>query len=36
VNNGWEQVRNADGGMRQWAAVGRPVVDANGQPGQVI
>ncbi|EEP72458.1 rhodanese domain-containing protein [Micromonospora sp. ATCC 39149] len=36
LNNGWDQVRNADGGMRQWAAVGRPVVDGDGRPGQVI
>ncbi|SCG48443.1 rhodanese-like domain-containing protein [Micromonospora halophytica] len=36
LNNGWEQVRNADGGMRQWAAVGKPVIGEDGQPGQVI
>ncbi|MFF5176331.1 rhodanese-like domain-containing protein [Micromonospora sp. NPDC000089] len=36
LNNGWDQVRNVDGGMRQWAAVGRPVVTGDGQPGQVI
>ncbi|TDB80826.1 MULTISPECIES: rhodanese-like domain-containing protein [unclassified Micromonospora] len=36
LHQGWEQVRNADGGMRQWAAAGRPVVGPDGQPGQVV
>ncbi|MFJ6199483.1 rhodanese-like domain-containing protein [Micromonospora sp. NPDC092111] len=36
LNNGWGQVRNVDGGMRQWATVGRPVVGGDGQPGRVI
>jgi rhodanese-related sulfurtransferase len=36
MNNGWDRVRNADGGMRQWAAVGRPVITEDGQPGRVI
>ncbi len=36
MNNGWDQVRNADGGMHQWVAVGRPVVAEDGQPGRVL
>jgi rhodanese-related sulfurtransferase len=27
---------NVDGGMAAWAASGRPVVDAQGQPGMVL
>ncbi|MFF2850092.1 rhodanese-like domain-containing protein [Streptomyces sp. NPDC058001] len=27
---------NVDGGMQVWAATGRPVVDAKGEPGTVI
>lgn len=27
---------NVDGGMQVWAAVGRPVVDAKGEPGFVL
>jgi rhodanese-related sulfurtransferase len=29
--NGWDAV-NVDGGMRSWAAAGRPLVCATGQP----
>ncbi|MEH0842984.1 rhodanese-like domain-containing protein [Micromonospora sp. CPCC 205711] len=36
LNNGWEQVRNVDGGMRHWEAVGKPVVGGDGQPGRII
>jgi rhodanese-related sulfurtransferase len=36
LSNGWDQVRNVDGGMHQWAAAGRPVVGENGQPGRVL
>lgn len=36
MNNGWDQVRNVDGGMRQWAAAGRPVTTDSGTPGQVV
>ncbi|CAL9515157.1 MULTISPECIES: rhodanese-like domain-containing protein [Streptomyces] len=27
---------NVDGGMQEWAAAGRPVVDDNGEPGHVL
>ncbi|MER7777079.1 rhodanese-like domain-containing protein [Streptomyces sp. NPDC096191] len=27
---------NVDGGMQEWAAVGRPVVDEKGEPGHVL
>ncbi|WBB78397.1 rhodanese-like domain-containing protein [Micromonospora sp. WMMD882] len=36
LNNGWEQVRNVEGGMRQWAAAGRPVTTDDGTPGRVV
>ncbi|MER7418660.1 rhodanese-like domain-containing protein [Micromonospora peucetia] len=36
LRNGWDQVRNVEGGMGEWAAAGRPVVGEDGQPGQVI
>ncbi|GAA2713739.1 rhodanese-like domain-containing protein [Micromonospora olivasterospora] len=36
VQNGWDQVRNVDGGMYEWAAAGRPVIGEDGQPGQVV
>ncbi len=29
-------VVNVDGGMAAWAASGRPVIDAEGQPGMVV
>ncbi|MBX7269676.1 rhodanese-like domain-containing protein [Micromonospora sp. Llam7] len=35
MRNGWDQVRNVAGGMGDWAAAGRPVLDSDGQPGQV-
>ena len=34
--NGWENVRNLDGGMQSWAAAGRQVVSENGQPARVL
>ncbi len=34
--NGWDQVRNVEGGMGDWAAAGRPVVADDGQPGRVV
>jgi rhodanese-related sulfurtransferase len=36
VGNGWENVRNLDGGMRSWAAQGRDMVSENGQPARVL
>jgi rhodanese-related sulfurtransferase len=27
---------NVDGGMQEWAAAGRPVVDDKGEPGHVL
>jgi rhodanese-related sulfurtransferase len=36
MGNGWDNVRNLDGGMQVWAAVGRDVVSENGQPARVL
>ncbi|BCL14782.1 sulfurtransferase [Micromonospora sagamiensis] len=36
VQNGWNRVRNVEGGMQQWAAAGRPVTTDSGAPGQVV
>lgn len=36
INNGWDQVRNVEGGMGQWAATGRPVTTDSGAPGHVV
>ncbi|WP_030440789.1 rhodanese-like domain-containing protein [Actinoplanes subtropicus] len=36
MGNGWDNVRNLDGGMQRWAASGREVVSENGQPAQVL
>lgn len=36
MGNGWDNVRNLDGGMKSWAASGREVVAENGQPARVI
>jgi rhodanese-related sulfurtransferase len=36
MGNGWDNVRNLDGGMQVWAAAGREVVSENGKPAQVL
>jgi rhodanese-related sulfurtransferase len=36
IGNGWNNVRNLDGGMQSWAAAGRDVVSENGQPARVL
>jgi rhodanese-related sulfurtransferase len=36
VGNGWDNVRNLDGGMQSWAAIGRDVVSDGGQPAHVL
>ena len=36
TQNGWDNVRNLDGGMRSWADAGREVVADSGQPARVL
>ena len=36
MGNGWDNVRNLDGGMKAWAASGRDVVSADGQPARIL
>ncbi|WIM96484.1 rhodanese-like domain-containing protein [Actinoplanes oblitus] len=36
MNNGWDNVRNLDGGMQSWAAHGRDMVSEDGQPARVL
>jgi rhodanese-related sulfurtransferase len=36
LSNGWDNVRNLDGGMQEWAAAGRPLQSEDGQPARVI
>jgi rhodanese-related sulfurtransferase len=36
TQNGWDNVRNLDGGMQSWAGSGREVVAENGQPARVL
>ena len=36
MGNGWDNVRNLDGGMQSWSAAGRDVVSENGLPAHVL
>ena len=36
MGNGWDNVRNLDGGMQSWAASGRDVISESGQPARVL
>ena len=36
IGNGWDNVRNLDGGMQSWTAAGRTMVSENGQPARVL
>ena len=36
MGNGWDNVRNLDGGMQSWATSGRDVISESGQPARVL
>jgi rhodanese-related sulfurtransferase len=36
MNQGWDNLRNLDGGMRSWVATGRAMVSEDGQPARVL
>ncbi|WP_203707899.1 rhodanese-like domain-containing protein [Asanoa iriomotensis] len=33
---GWDNVRNLEGGMEAWQSAGRPMVSEDGQPARVV
>ena len=36
MGNGWDNVRNLDGGMQSWHAIGRDLISENGQAAQIL
>jgi rhodanese-related sulfurtransferase len=36
MGNGWDNVRNLDGGMQSWQASGREIISEGGQPAHVL
>ena len=36
LGQGWDNVRNLDGGMQSWAAADRGLISENGQPARVL
>ena len=36
LGQGWDNVRNLDGGMQSWTAASRDLVSENGQPARVL
>jgi rhodanese-related sulfurtransferase len=35
-SNGWDNVRNLDGGLQSWAVSGRPLVSEDGKRARVL
>ena len=36
TNQGWDNLRNLDGGMQSWAAGGKEMISEDGQPARVL